>query len=99
MMRAYTAFFFPNKRLLFFFNYRFFFFFAFGRKNSGEVERNIEAKMPSEFVGKKNCPYPLRGLIHYESYFFYMQYIHNVYHLFIFELNSFSLSLFSTDLL
>jgi len=53
----------------------YFFFLSFGRKNSGEVKRNIEAKMPSEFLGKKNCPYPLRGLIHYESYFFYIQYI------------------------
>merc|ERR1711920_512728 len=57
-----------------------YFFLSFGRKNSGEVKRNTEAKMPPEFLSKKNCPYSLRGLIHYESFFFfYMQYVQNVY--------------------
>merc|ERR1711920_468137 len=64
-----------------------YFFLSFGRKNSGEVKRNTEAKMPPEFLSKKNCPYSLRGLIHYESFFFficnmykmYTQCIHNIY--------------------
>merc|ERR1712087_520023 len=57
-------------------------------KNSGEVKRNIEAKMPSKFLGKKNCPcLPFAASFITNRIFFYNQYIqkciqkciHNVY--------------------
>jgi len=55
-------------------NYRFLFFFlSFGRKNSGEVKLDIEAKMPSEFLGKKNCPYlPSRPQLITNCIFFFL---------------------------